>query len=179
MLAQPSWGEWPLVPAQALRRDGLDSRAPPKPLCPLAAQPGGSRAGHCHRHKEHQEEQKSVPKCSDVRATRYGQNAVCQGEGTGGTGGGGDSPAWDTCPCPALQARCLHTHVIRPWWPGEVGWRVGGAALKAHSPNAQKLALHSGMDYAIMTGGDVAPMGRDGVTAMHKVFDWASTSRRG
>uniref|UniRef100_A0A8C7TVV7 AAA+ ATPase domain-containing protein n=1 Tax=Oncorhynchus mykiss TaxID=8022 RepID=A0A8C7TVV7_ONCMY len=38
---------------------------------------------------------------------------------------------------------------------------------------AKKLALHSGMDYAIMTGGDVAPMGRDGVTAMHKVFDWA------
>lgn len=44
---------------------------------------------------------------------------------------------------------------------------------------AKKLALHSGMDYAIMTGGDVAPMGREGVTAMHKVFDWASTSRRG
>uniref|UniRef100_A0A8C4H524 AAA+ ATPase domain-containing protein n=1 Tax=Dicentrarchus labrax TaxID=13489 RepID=A0A8C4H524_DICLA len=44
---------------------------------------------------------------------------------------------------------------------------------------AKKLALHSGMDYAIMTGGDVAPMGRDGVTAMHKVFDWASTSGRG
>lgn len=39
--------------------------------------------------------------------------------------------------------------------------------------------MHSGMDYAIMTGGDVAPMGRDGVTAMHKVFDWANTSRRG
>ncbi|XP_048417342.2 ATPase family AAA domain containing 3 [Stegostoma tigrinum] len=44
---------------------------------------------------------------------------------------------------------------------------------------AKKLAAHSGMDYAIMTGGDVAPMGREGVTAMHKVFDWASTSRRG
>uniref|UniRef100_A0A3B5KCY2 ATPase family AAA domain containing 3A n=1 Tax=Takifugu rubripes TaxID=31033 RepID=A0A3B5KCY2_TAKRU len=44
---------------------------------------------------------------------------------------------------------------------------------------AKKLAVHSGMDYAIMTGGDVAPMGRDGVTAMHKVFDWASTSRHG
>ncbi|CAG06848.1 unnamed protein product, partial [Tetraodon nigroviridis] len=43
----------------------------------------------------------------------------------------------------------------------------------------QKLAVHSGMDYAIMTGGDVAPMGRDGVTAMHKVFDWANTSRHG
>lgn len=43
----------------------------------------------------------------------------------------------------------------------------------------QSLARHSGMDYAIMTGGDVAPMGRDGVTAMHRVFDWARTSRRG
>ncbi|NP_001089330.1 ATPase family AAA domain-containing protein 3-A [Xenopus laevis] len=44
---------------------------------------------------------------------------------------------------------------------------------------AKKLAMHSGMDYAIMTGGDVAPMGREGVTAMHKVFDWAGTSKRG
>lgn len=44
---------------------------------------------------------------------------------------------------------------------------------------AKKLAQHSGLDYAIMTGGDVAPMGRDGVTAMHKVFDWAGGSRRG
>lgn len=35
------------------------------------------------------------------------------------------------------------------------------------------------MDYAILTGGDVAPMGRDGVTAIHKVFDWASTTRKG
>ena len=43
----------------------------------------------------------------------------------------------------------------------------------------QSLARHSGMDYAIMTGGDVAPMGREGVTAMHRVFDWANTSRRG
>ena len=44
---------------------------------------------------------------------------------------------------------------------------------------AKKLAMHGGMDYAVMTGGDVAPMGRDGVTAMHKVFDWAQTSRKG
>jgi ATPase family AAA domain-containing protein 3A/B len=35
------------------------------------------------------------------------------------------------------------------------------------------------MDYAIMTGGDVAPMGREGVTAIHKVFDWANTTRKG
>lgn len=44
---------------------------------------------------------------------------------------------------------------------------------------AKKLATHSGMDYAIMTGGDVAPMGREGVTAIHKVFDWAGTTRKG
>ncbi|KAH3827554.1 ATPase family AAA domain-containing protein 3-B-like [Dreissena polymorpha] len=44
---------------------------------------------------------------------------------------------------------------------------------------AKNLARHSGMDYAIMTGGDVAPMGKEGVTAMHKVFDWAQTSRNG
>ncbi|ESO88766.1 hypothetical protein LOTGIDRAFT_72085, partial [Lottia gigantea] len=44
---------------------------------------------------------------------------------------------------------------------------------------AKSLARHSGMDYAIMTGGDIAPMGKEGVTAMHKVFDWAQTSRRG
>lgn len=43
----------------------------------------------------------------------------------------------------------------------------------------KKLAQHSGMDYAIMTGGDVLPMGREAVTEIHKVFDWASTSRRG
>ncbi|XP_021921398.1 ATPase family AAA domain-containing protein 3-B [Zootermopsis nevadensis] len=44
---------------------------------------------------------------------------------------------------------------------------------------AKKLATHSGMDYAIMTGGDVAPMGREGVTAVHKVFDWAGTTHKG
>lgn len=44
---------------------------------------------------------------------------------------------------------------------------------------ARKLAAHSGMDYAIMSGGDVAPMGKSGVTAIHKVFDWSRTSRRG
>ena len=29
--------------------------------------------------------------------------------------------------------------------------------------------MYSDMNYAIMTGGDVAPMGRDGANAMHKV----------
>lgn len=43
----------------------------------------------------------------------------------------------------------------------------------------KKLAQHSGMDYAIMTGGDVLPMQKDAVTEIHKVFDWATTSRKG
>ncbi|CAB4070297.1 ATAD3A_B [Lepeophtheirus salmonis] len=29
-----------------------------------------------------------------------------------------------------------------------------------------------------LRGGDISPMGRDGVTAIHKVFDWAETSRK-
>lgn len=44
---------------------------------------------------------------------------------------------------------------------------------------AKSLARHSGMDFAILTGGDIAPMGNEGVTAVHKVFDWANTSKKG
>lgn len=44
---------------------------------------------------------------------------------------------------------------------------------------ARNLALNSGLEYAILTGGDVAPLGRDGVTEIHKMFDWATTSRKG
>ena len=44
---------------------------------------------------------------------------------------------------------------------------------------AKSLAASSGMDYAIMTGGDVAPLGRDAVTEIHKLFDWSNTSRKG
>eukprot|EP01052_Picozoa_sp_SAG31_P004449 SAG31_NODE_184_length_20985_cov_28.867567_10_plen_599_part_00 len=41
------------------------------------------------------------------------------------------------------------------------------------------LAKDSGMDFAILTGGDVSPLGKDAVTEMHKVFDWANRSRKG
>lgn len=44
---------------------------------------------------------------------------------------------------------------------------------------AKSLAKHSGMDYAILTGGDIGPLGKDGVTELHKLFDWASTSSNG
>jgi len=44
---------------------------------------------------------------------------------------------------------------------------------------AKSLAQHSGMDYAILTGGDIGPLGKEGVTQLHKLFDWASTSKKG
>lgn len=44
---------------------------------------------------------------------------------------------------------------------------------------AKGLARESGLHYAIMTGGDVAPLGKEGVTEIHKMFDWASASSKG
>lgn len=44
---------------------------------------------------------------------------------------------------------------------------------------AKSLAHASGLDYAILTGGDIAPLGRDAVTEIHKLFNWAKTSSRG
>merc|ERR1711966_464599 len=44
---------------------------------------------------------------------------------------------------------------------------------------AKGLAQHSGLEFAILTGGDIAPLGRDAVTELHKLFDWAKTSRKG
>jgi len=44
---------------------------------------------------------------------------------------------------------------------------------------AKRLAQCAGMDYAIASGGDVAPLGRDAVTSLHKLFDGAHTSPRG
>lgn len=35
------------------------------------------------------------------------------------------------------------------------------------------------MDYAILTGGDISPLGREAVNELHKLFDWSITSRRG
>jgi ATPase family AAA domain-containing protein 3A/B len=44
---------------------------------------------------------------------------------------------------------------------------------------AKGLARESGLHYAIMTGGDIAPLGKDAVTEIHKIFDWATTTRKG
>ncbi|KAL1822361.1 hypothetical protein ACET3Z_009139 [Daucus carota] len=44
---------------------------------------------------------------------------------------------------------------------------------------ARELARKSGLDYALMTGGDVAPLGAQAVTKIHQLFDWAKKSNRG
>lgn len=44
---------------------------------------------------------------------------------------------------------------------------------------AKRLARTSGLDYAILSGGDVAPLGGKAVSQLHDVFDWASKSRKG
>lgn len=44
---------------------------------------------------------------------------------------------------------------------------------------AQRFAEYSGLEYAIMSGGDVAPLGEQAVTELHKLFKWVHRSRRG
>lgn len=44
---------------------------------------------------------------------------------------------------------------------------------------ARTLARQSGLDYAIMSGGDVGPLGKDAVNEMNKLFAWAKGSRKG
>lgn len=44
---------------------------------------------------------------------------------------------------------------------------------------AKKLALKSGLDYAVMTGSDVAPLGKHAVSELNNLFDWAEKSPNG
>lgn len=44
---------------------------------------------------------------------------------------------------------------------------------------AKKLAQSTGMDFALMSGGDVGPLGSDAVTQIHSLFRWANMSRKG
>ncbi|KAL9671777.1 hypothetical protein QQ045_009350 [Rhodiola kirilowii] len=44
---------------------------------------------------------------------------------------------------------------------------------------AREIARRSGLDYAMMTGGDVAPLGPQAVTKIHEIFDWAKKSKKG
>jgi ATPase family AAA domain-containing protein 3A/B len=44
---------------------------------------------------------------------------------------------------------------------------------------ARRLATCSQMDYAILSGGDVAPLGEDAVNQLHDLFKWANRSQKG
>ncbi|RAL52530.1 hypothetical protein DM860_017224 [Cuscuta australis] len=44
---------------------------------------------------------------------------------------------------------------------------------------AREIARKSGLDYAMMTGGDVVPLGAQAVTKIHEIFDWAKKSKKG
>ncbi|KAH7851163.1 hypothetical protein Vadar_007959 [Vaccinium darrowii] len=44
---------------------------------------------------------------------------------------------------------------------------------------AREISKKSGLDYAMMTGGDVAPLGPQAVTKIHEIFDWAKKSKKG
>lgn len=44
---------------------------------------------------------------------------------------------------------------------------------------AREIAQKSGLDYAMMTGGDVAPLGAQAVTKIHDIFDWSKKSNKG
>ena len=43
----------------------------------------------------------------------------------------------------------------------------------------QRIAAYSNIDYAILSGNDVAPMGSNGIAAVHKVLEWANRSNKG
>merc|ERR1719343_1578821 len=44
---------------------------------------------------------------------------------------------------------------------------------------AKRFAEYSGLEYAIMSGGDVAPLGEQAVTELHNLFKWVNSSERG
>lgn len=44
---------------------------------------------------------------------------------------------------------------------------------------AMRLAKQSGLDYAVLAGGDVAPLGSAAITEIHRVFDWGESRKNG
>ena len=44
---------------------------------------------------------------------------------------------------------------------------------------AKKLAMKSGLEYAIMVGSDIAPLGPVAVKELNTLFDWAEKQQKG
>ena len=70
-----------------------------------------------------------------------------------------------------LKKKLRGLHVNSPGMPTSTG--------TGKSMAAKRLARTAGLDYAIMSGGDVAPLGGGAVQQLHEMFDWAERSRRG
>jgi hypothetical protein len=107
--------------------------------------------------------------------------------GGGGGGGGGSLGAGDTLSGVVLNA-AMAARIA------EVATSVRNT--RAHGANfrnllfygppgtgktlvAKRLARSSGLDFAVMSGGDVGPLGKDAVTELHRLLDWASRSPKG
>jgi ATPase family AAA domain-containing protein 3A/B len=80
-----------------------------------------------------------------------------------------------------MQCRALHASpdsdvaaVSLTCWGAHAGPPGTGKTLVA-----KRLAHTSGLDYAILSGGDVAPLGADAVKEIHSTFDWARRSPKG
>jgi len=69
---------------------------------------------------------------------------------------------------PRLSSKLFPTPPLQPGPPGT------GKSLAA-----KRLARTAGLDYAILSGGDVAPLGPSAVPALHSLFDWAERSPKG
>lgn len=58
----------------------------------------------------------------------------------------------------------------------EVSYLIASYALIS---NDEFILNVQGLDYALMTGGDVAPLGANAVTKIHELFNWAGRSNKG
>ena len=78
-----------------------------------------------------------------------------------------------------LQAITIATARARQYKADFRNFMLYGPPGTGKTMFAKRLAYQSGLDYAVLAGGDVGPLGRDAVQEIHRVFDWAKTSRRG
>lgn len=65
---------------------------------------------------------------------------------------------------------CLHNLIS--------SWRECGCSLSLYA-SENISSCSQGLDYALMTGGDVAPLGSQAVTKIHQLFDWGKKSQKG
>lgn len=70
----------------------------------------------------------------------------------------------------------ISEHHKNPMHHKQHRWAAKRCALLLLLPCSQ--AACSGMDCAVMSGGDVGPLGKDAVTQLHKLFSWAAKSPR-